>query len=311
MLPAMPLMLPKKGNIAEIVEAKITESDRNNNLGVTFGTKNRSIFGADVLSYELFLQEAELTKLCSTKSILTANGSFPGPEIRVRRGDTVLVNVHNQGSHAVSIAWEGFKQSIKDSDGLIQPGRNFTYEIKLSDEIGTLWWHAKSAWASATIHGAFVILPAAGESYPFPPPNADQTIVLGSWFKQELTETNAPGKADGFTINGHPGETYACNDSTYHVQVDYGSDYLLRIVNAAVKETMVFGLDYHMFTVVGRDGAYTTRSFANSLTIAPAHTIDVVLRADQNLGRYFMTAKPSSGELLATGIIQYTITGAA
>ncbi|OMO58660.1 Multicopper oxidase, type 1 [Corchorus capsularis] len=264
---------------------------------------------ADVHSYELFLEEAEFTKLCSTKSILTANGSFPGPEIRVSRGDTVFVNVHNQGSQAVSMVWEGIKQSITGSDGLIQPGKNFTYEIKLSDEIGTLWWHAKSAWASATVHGAFVILPAAAESYPFPPPDADQTIVLGSWYKQELTEANAPGKADAFTINGHPGETYGCsNDSTYEQQVDYQSVYHLRIVNAALNETMEFGVEYHMFTVVGQDGAYTTRSFADSLTIAPGRTVDVLLCADQNLGHYFITAKPSSGNLLTTGIIRYTTT---
>lgn len=74
---------------------------------------------------------------------------------------------------------EGVKESIAGSDDLIQPKRNFTYEIKLSDEIGTLWWHAKSAWASATVHGAFVILPAANEDYPFPAPTSDQTIILG------------------------------------------------------------------------------------------------------------------------------------
>ena len=268
---------------------------------------------ADVLSYEIFLQEAEFTKLCSTKSILTANGSFPGPDIRVRKGDTVFVNVHNQGSHAVSMEWVGVKQSISGSDDLIQPGRNFTYEIKLSDEIGTLWWHAKSAWASATVHGAFVITPAAGESYPFPAPNSDQTIIIGSWFKQELTEaseTIASGKADGYTINGHPGETYGCrNDTTYHKQVDYQSVYQLRIVNAAVNETMVFGIAYHTFTVVGQDGAYTKRSFTNSLRIAPGRTIDVLLCADQNLGHYYMTARPLSGRLTTTGIIQYTTTG--
>ena len=83
----------------------------------------------------------------------------------------------------VFISWnigrEGVEDSIDRSDDLIQPGRNFTYEIELDDEIGTLWWHAKSAWASATVHGAFVILPAANEDYPFPAPTSDQTIILG------------------------------------------------------------------------------------------------------------------------------------
>ncbi|XVF63224.1 hypothetical protein PTKIN_Ptkin09bG0070700 [Pterospermum kingtungense] len=169
-----------------------------------------------------------------------------------------------EGTQSLSMSTikEAMLEGIEDvdsSDNLIQPGRNFTYEIDLHDEIGTLWWHASSAWASATVHGAFVILPAADEEYPFPAPTADRTIILGSWFKRELTEANAtiaPGRADAYTIEGHPGETYGCsNDTTFHLQVDYQSVYLLRLVNAAVNETMVFGIAYHSCTIIGQNGA--------------------------------------------------------
>ncbi|MBA0566263.1 hypothetical protein Golob_011095, partial [Gossypium lobatum] len=248
----------------------------------------------------------------STKSILTVNGSFPGPEIRVRRGDTVFVNVHNQGNHAVSLKWEGVKDSIDGSNELIQPGRNFTYEIELEDEIGTLWWHATSAWAAATVHGAFVILPAANEDYPFPAPTSDQTIILGEWFREELTEANqtiAPGSADAYTINGHPGETYGCsNDTTYEMQVDYEGLYLVRVINAIANETMVFGVASHSFTIVGQSGAYSRRSFTNSLTLAPAQVVDVLLCANQNVGHYYITARPSSGAHITNGILRYTTT---
>ncbi|MBA0775603.1 hypothetical protein Gotri_010728 [Gossypium trilobum] len=271
-------------------------------------------FVSSLLSFppSLFLQESQFTKLCSTKSILTVNGSFPGPEIRVRRGDTVFVNVHNQGNHAVSLKWEGVKDSIDGSNELIQPGRNFTYEIELEDEIGTLWWHATSAWAAATVHGAFVILPAANEDYPFPAPTSDQTIILGEWFREELTEANqtiAPGSADAYTINGHPGETYGCsNDTTYEMQVDYEGLYLVRVINAIANETMVFGVASHSFTIVGQSGDYSRRSFTNSLTLAPAQVVDVLLCANQNVGHYYITARPSSGAHITNGILRYTTT---
>ncbi|KAK8580127.1 hypothetical protein V6N12_070411 [Hibiscus sabdariffa] len=267
---------------------------------------------ADVHYYDFFLQESQFTKLCSTKNILTVNGSFPGPEIRVGRGDTVFVNVHNQGNSAVSIKWEGVQESIDGSNDLIQPGRNFTYEIKLGNEIGTLWWHATSAWASTTVHGAFVISPAANEDYPFPTPDSDKTIILGEWFKQELTEANqtiAPGQADAYTINGSPGDTYGCsNDTTFDYQVNYGGLYLVRVVNA-VNQTMVFGIAYHTFTVVGQNGAYSRRSFTDSLTLAPAQVIDVLLCPNQNLGHYYIIARPSSDTKHTTlGILRYTTT---
>ncbi|KAI6691168.1 hypothetical protein NL676_027996 [Syzygium grande] len=38
--------------------------------------------------YDFVLKEQNYTKLCVTKSVLTLNGSFPGPEIRVHKGDT-------------------------------------------------------------------------------------------------------------------------------------------------------------------------------------------------------------------------------
>ncbi|KAK8647028.1 hypothetical protein V6N13_120786 [Hibiscus sabdariffa] len=177
---------------------------------------------------------------------------FPGPEIRVQRGDTVFVNVHNQGNSAVSIKWEGVEDSIDGSNDLIQPGRNFTYQIELDDEIGTLWWHATSAWASATVHGAFVVLPAANEDYPFPKPDSDKAIIIGEWFRQELTEANqtiASGQADAYTIDGHPGETTGCsNDTTFEYQVDYQGLYLVRVINA-VNETMVFAAGVHHATL--------------------------------------------------------------
>ncbi|GMI90756.1 laccase 14 [Hibiscus trionum] len=263
---------------------------------------------ADIQHYDFFLQESQFTKLCSTKNILTVNGSFPGPEIRARRGDTVFVNVHNQGNSAVSMKWEG----VQDSNELIQPGRNFTYKIELNNEIGTLWWHATSAWASATVHGAFVVLPAANEDYPFPTPDSDKAIIIGEWFRQELTEANqtiAPGQADAYTIDGHPGETNGCsNDTTFEYQVDYQGLYLVRVINA-VNESMVFGIASHSLTIVGQSGAYSRRSFTNSLTLAPHQVVDVLFCANQNVGHYYITARPSSDTTRSTtGILRYTTT---
>ena len=61
----------------------------------------------------------------------------------------------------------------------IKPGKNFTYEVVFSDEEGTLWWHAHSDWSRATVHGAIVISPKKGTSYPFPKPYAEEVIILG------------------------------------------------------------------------------------------------------------------------------------
>lgn len=53
----------------------------------------------------LQLKETNVTRLCVSKSILTVNGRFPGPEMRVHKGDTAYVNVYNQGPYGVTLHW--------------------------------------------------------------------------------------------------------------------------------------------------------------------------------------------------------------
>ena len=61
----------------------------------------------------------------------------------------------------------------------IQPGSNFTQEINFSTEEGTVWWHAHSDWTRATVHGAIIVRPKNGTSYPYTKPYGEKTIVLG------------------------------------------------------------------------------------------------------------------------------------
>ncbi|KAJ0085540.1 hypothetical protein Patl1_07918 [Pistacia atlantica] len=188
----------------------------------------------EVHYYDFVLKDANFTKMCSTKSMLTVNGSFPGPTIQARKGDTMFVNVINQGTYGVTIHWHGVKQPRNPwYDGPenitqcpIAPGSNFTYKVILSTEEGTLWWHAHSDWTRATVHGAIVILPR-GKYYPFPKPYKEQTIILASWFKGDVMAiiSNSiasganPSIEDGYTINGEPGDFYGCSNGTLSCEI--------------------------------------------------------------------------------------------
>ena len=61
----------------------------------------------------------------------------------------------------------------------IRPGEKFNQTILLSDEIGTLWWHAHSDWSRATVHGLLIVYPKRGDSYPFQQPDEEVPLVLG------------------------------------------------------------------------------------------------------------------------------------
>ncbi|KAF2297484.1 hypothetical protein GH714_024241 [Hevea brasiliensis] len=278
--------------------------------------------------YDFVVQETNFTKLCSTKSMLTVNGSFPGPTIAVHKGDIIYVNVHNQGNYGFTIHWHGVKQPRNPwSDGPenitqcpIQPGKNFTYEVIFTTEEGTLWWHAHSDWTRATVHGAIVILPAAGTTYPYPTPYSQQTLVIASWFKgdvkaiidEALATGGDPNISDAYTINGQPGDLYPCsNETTFHLLVEYGKTYLLRIINAVMNEEQFFGIANHSLTVVGQDGAYLKPITTDYIMITPGQTMDVLVTANQAPSYYYMSSNPFFDSVApfdnttSTAILQY------
>ncbi|GAV59979.1 Cu-oxidase domain-containing protein/Cu-oxidase_2 domain-containing protein/Cu-oxidase_3 domain-containing protein [Cephalotus follicularis] len=279
--------------------------------------------------YDFFLKESNFTRLCSTKSMLVVNDSFPGPEIHVHKGDTVFVNVYNHGKYGVTLHWHGVKQPRNPwSDGPenitqcpIPPATNFTQEIIFSSEEGTLWWHAHSDWSRATVHGAIIIYPLPNTTYPYTKPHFEHTIVLASWYKadvmavlnQSQTLGSAPNVSDAFTINGQPGDLYNCsNETMYRLRVDYGKTYLLRIINAILNEEMFFAIAKHNLTVVGADGSYMKPITTSYVVITPGQTMDVLVTTNQSTSYYYMAATPFADTVVpfdnttTTAIVQYS-----
>ncbi|XP_060198748.1 laccase-14-like [Lycium barbarum] len=284
---------------------------------------------AFVRHHRFVIKEAPYSKLCSSKNILTVNGQFPGPVLYANTGDTLVVNVQNDGSQNITIHWHGVKQPRYPwSDGPeyitqcpIRPGTNFSQKIKLSDEEGTLWWHAHSDWSRATVNGALVIRPAYKTKYPFPKPATEVPIILGEWWKidvqtmvnQFLAGGGDANKSDAFLINGQPGDLYPCSkNDTFKLTVEKGKTYMLRMVNAVMNNLMFFSVANHKLTVVGTDAAYVKPFKTNYITISPGQTIDVLLEANQNPNHYYMAAKAYNSVVgvefdttTTTAILQY------
>ena len=51
------------------------------------------------------VQMTNVTRLCSSKSIVTVNGQFPGPTVFANEGDFVVIRVVNHVSYNMSIHW--------------------------------------------------------------------------------------------------------------------------------------------------------------------------------------------------------------
>ncbi|XP_014516762.1 laccase-4 [Vigna radiata var. radiata] len=282
-----------------------------------------------VRHYKFHVVAKQTSRLCSSKSIVTINGKFPGPTLYAREDDTVLVKVINQVNHNVTIHWHGVRQLRTGwADGPayvtqcpIQPGKTYVYNFTLSGQRGTLLYHAHVNWLRSTLHGALVILPKRGVPYPFPKPDDELVVVLGEWWKSDteaiineaLKSGLAPNVSDAHTINGLPGTVTNCSSQdVYNLPVEGGKTYLLRIVNAALNEELFFKIAGHKLTVVEVDATYVKPFKIETIVIAPGQTTNVLLSADKKSGKYLVAASPfmdapvAVDNLTATATLHYT-----
>ncbi|KAG6473824.1 laccase-4-like [Zingiber officinale] len=261
--------------------------------------------------YKFNIQIANVTRLCSTKSILTVNGQFPGPKIVAREGDRVVVRVTNHVDHNVTIHWHGVRQLRSGwADGPayvtqcpIQTGQSYVYNFTIVGQRGTLFWHAHISWLRATLYGPIIILPKLGVPYPFGKPYKEVPIILGEWWKtdteavisQALQTGGAPNVSDAYTINGLPGPLYNCSaQHTFKLKVKPGKVYLLRLINAAVNDELFFSIANHTVTVVEVDAGYVKPFDTEIVLVSPGQTTNLLLRTKPYFpgAMFLMKARP-------------------
>ncbi|KAK5783623.1 hypothetical protein PVK06_038134 [Gossypium arboreum] len=265
--------------------------------------------GGSTRFYDFKVQTLRVTKLCNTKEIVTINRMFPGPVIYAQEDDRIIVKVTNVTPYNATIHWHGVRQKLScwfDGPSYItqcpiQAGQAFTYEFTLVKQKGTFFWHAHVSWLRATTYGAIVVYPKTGISYPFKQPYEEHIVILGEYWlrdvvqleRQVLASGGAAPPADAFTINGHPGPNYNCSrNDVYKIEVVPGKTYLLRLINAGLNMENFFAIAYHNLTVVEVDAEYTKSFTTDSVMLGPGQTMNVLVTADQPIGKYSMAMGP-------------------
>ncbi|MDA1533702.1 MULTISPECIES: multicopper oxidase family protein [Bacillus cereus group] len=124
--------------------------------------------------------------------VWTFNGSSPGPEIRVKKGEQVKVTLKNELSAPVSVHWHGYPVP-NNMDGIpgvtqdaVEPGKSFTYEFK-ANVPGTYWYHSHQDSVNQLDRGLYgaLIVEDTKEKY-----DKDYTLMLDEWItdKEEINK---------------------------------------------------------------------------------------------------------------------------
>ncbi|MFT3965993.1 MAG: copper resistance system multicopper oxidase [Sphingobium sp.] len=115
---------------------------------------------------------------------VTANGTMPGPLIRLKEGQKVRLSVANGLGEDTSIHWHGLIVPFQ-YDGVpgisfpgIRPGRVFDYDFPIR-QAGTYWYHSHSNMQEAMgLFGPIIIDPAGEEPAPY---DREHVILLSDW----------------------------------------------------------------------------------------------------------------------------------
>ena len=212
------------------------------------------------------------------------NGTIPGPEIRVKQGHRIRVNVHNDLNEASTVHWHGMRVP-NAMDGVphltqlpIEGGGQFIYEFDAIDA-GTFWYHPHQRSYEQVGRGLYGPL-IVEEAEPIRV-DRELTWVLDDW---RLTESGAIDESFGnlhdMSHNGRVGNTVTINGQILEtVTVRSGERIRLRLINAA--NARIFGLHFSQLEpiVIALDGQPVSPHVPTDsiVVIGPAMRVDLIL----------------------------------
>lgn len=238
----------------------------------------------NVLEFNLEAKITELEILKGHKTpVWTYNGSLPGPLIRAKVGDKIIVHFKNSLPEATTIHWHGMRLP-NDMDGApgvtqepVASGGSFTYEFTARDA-GTYWYHPhvdSSAQVGRGLYGPILV-----EDPKDPKVFGDDLVLVLSDMSldengQLLPQDNGGAFSDLF---GREGSVLLVNGKVMpHLKVRAGKQQRWRVINAARARYYMLQLPNHTFVRLGGDNGLAERSeTVNRVLVTPGERADFV-----------------------------------
>lgn len=156
--------------------------------GIVAVYPGRRSFASANSELDLAVERTRITVDGVTSNGISIGGSIPGPTLRWREGEEIVIRVTNRLDEPTSIHWHGLLLAgvMDGAPGFngfvaIEPNATYTYRFRLRQS-GTYWYHShSSSQEQAGMYGAIVIEPARPETMTF----ARDYVVLLSDHSQE------------------------------------------------------------------------------------------------------------------------------
>ena len=221
----------------------------------------------------------------------TYNGGLPGPLIKTRLGDRLIVHFTNELKEPTTVHWHGVRVPIEMDGvpGISQPevkqGESFTYDFVVRDA-GLYWYHPhvmSAAQVGFGLYGALLVEdPDEGVGV------VDQVTLVLSDIGFDAKGQPEPADSGGSAgmVFGREGDYVLVNGRVRPVlRARPGAPQRWRIVNAAKSRFFYLDLEGQAFTVIGVDGGLQERPVTSDiLLVTPGERVDVIVAPKGKVG---------------------------
>src|SRR5262245_6192562 len=235
-----------------------------------------------VRTFDIEAREAELPLVEGGKLRVWAyNGQVPGPELRIRLGETLRVRFTNRLPQPTTIHWHGVRVP-NGMDGVphvtqppVERGGAFTYEFTPKDA-GTFWFHPHVRSSEQVERGLYGVLVV--EDRAPPPYSRDVVWVLDDWLLDETHQIfDRFNTMHDLMHDGRWGNFVTVNGRTNSVLDARGGERIrLRLLNAS--NGRIYAPDFGALDprIIAVDGLYLARPIPlDRFELAPGNRLDL------------------------------------
>ncbi len=272
--------------------------------------------------WDLTIGEAPVVIADRRATATGINGTVPGPLVRLKEGQRVVLNVANRLAEDSSIHWHGLllPTNMDGVPGLsfdgIPPGGSYRYEFNVRQN-GTYWYHSHSGLQEQTgVYGPLIIDPEGPDPVEY---DREFVVLLSDWTFEDpyrvlanlkmaddyynMNRVNATGLLDGWARMRMARSdiadvtaatyTYLMNgldaSSNWTGQFEPGERVRLRFINGSAMTIFNVRVPGVPMTVVQADGQYVDPVDVEEFQIGVAETYDVIVTPDE--GAYTVMAE--------------------
>jgi blue copper oxidase len=212
------------------------------------------------------------------------NGDYLGPTLRARRGEVVVVNVHNELDESTTMHWHGMHLPAVADGGPhqpVEPGRTWSPSWRIEQPAATLWYHPHP-------HGRTARHVYRGLAGMFVLDDSESTVDLPHEYGVDDVPVIVQDRrfgGDGRFLEGQNGPTGMLGDTllvngTVAPYLEVTTERIrLRLLNASNARIYSFGFsDGRLFALVGTDGGLLPAPHrTDRVRLSPGERAEVVV----------------------------------